>query len=48
VAIQDWSVTGADLTGVVKDDNLGVERIATLGGIVLGVSADVATADFLD
>ena len=25
VAIQDWSVSSTDLTGVVEDDDLGVE-----------------------
>ncbi len=48
VAIQDWCVTGADLTWVVQDDNLGVERLSSLWWIVLGVTADVTTTDFLD
>lgn len=48
VAIQDWSITGADLTRVVEDDDLGVEAVAALGGIVLGVTANVASSDFLD
>jgi hypothetical protein len=48
VAIQDWSVSSADLTGVVEDNDLGVEGVATLGGVILGVTADVSTTDFLD
>jgi len=48
VAIQDWSVTGTDLTGVVEDDDLGVEGGGTLWRIVLGVTADVSTTNFLD
>jgi hypothetical protein len=48
VAIEDWSVTSTDLTGVVEDDDLGVEGFGTLGGVVLGVTGDVATANFLD
>ena len=48
VAIQDWSVTSTDLTWVVKDDNLGVERIGTLWRIVLGITSNVTTTDFLD
>jgi hypothetical protein len=48
VAIQDWSISGTDLTRVVEDNDLGVERIATLGGVVLGVAAHVSTTDFLD
>ena len=48
VAVQDGSVTVADLTGVVKDDDLGVEGIAASRGVVLGVTGNVTTADFLD
>lgn len=48
VAIQDWSVTGTDLTWVVQDDDLGVERLSSLWWIVLGVTADVTTTDLLD
>lgn len=48
VAIEDWCVTGTDLTGVVKDDDLGVEGLGTLGGVVLGVTGNVATTDLLD
>ena len=48
VAIQDGSVTGTDLTGVVEDDDLSVEGRGLLGGVVLGVGGDVATADILD
>jgi hypothetical protein len=48
VAIQDWSVTSTDLTRVVKDDDLGVEGLSSLGRIVLGVTSNVTTTDFLD
>jgi len=48
VAIQNWSVTSTDLTRVVKNDNLGVERISSLGRVVLGVTGDVATTNLLD
>jgi len=48
VTIQDWGVTSTDLTRVVKDDDLGVEGLGTLGGVVLGVTGNVTTADFLD
>ena len=48
VTIKDGSVTGTDLTRVVKDDDLGVEGSGLLGGVVLGVGGDVATADILD
>lgn len=48
VAIEDGCVTGTDLTGVVEDDDLGVEGVATLGGVVLGVTGNVTTTDLLD
>jgi hypothetical protein len=48
VAIQDWGVTSTDLTGVVEDDDLGVEGVGTLGGVVLGVTGNVTTTNFLD
>jgi hypothetical protein len=34
VAIQDWCVTSTNLTRVVKDDNLGVEGLSSLGRTV--------------
>lgn len=48
VAVKNGSVTSTDLTGVVKDDDLGVEGLGTLGGVVLGVTGNVATTDLLD
>lgn len=48
VAIQDRSITVADLAGVVHQDDLGIEGLGTLGGVVLGVTSNVTTADFLD
>jgi hypothetical protein len=48
VAIQNRSITSTDLAGVVKDDDLGVERLGTLWRVVLGVTSDVTTANFLD
>jgi hypothetical protein len=48
VAIKDWSVTSTDLTRVVENDDLGVERLGSLGGVVLGVTSNVTTTDFLD
>lgn len=48
VAIQDWSVASTDLTRVVEDDDLGVEGLGTLGGVVLGVRGNVTTANLLD
>ena len=48
VAIKNRSVTSTDLTGVVEDDDLGVEGLGALGGVVLGVTGNVATTDLLD
>lgn len=48
VAVEDGRVAGADLTGVVEDNDLGVEAVAALGGVGLGVTGDVATTDLLD
>ncbi len=48
VAIEDGCVTSTDLTGVVEDNDLGVERLGTLGRVVLGVTGNVTTTDLLD
>jgi len=48
VAVEDGRVSGTDLTGVVQDDDLGVEGSGLLGGVVLGVGADVSSSDVLD
>lgn len=48
VAVEDGRVTVADLTGVVEDDDLSGEGLDTRGGVVLGVTSDVTTADILD
>jgi len=48
VAVQNGCVSGVDLTGVVEDDDLSEEVSAALGGVVLGVTSDVTTADLLN
>ena len=48
VAIKDRGVAGTDLTRVVQDDDLGLERLGALGRVVLGVTGDVAALDVLD
>jgi hypothetical protein len=48
MAVKNWGVASTNLTRVVKDDDLGIEGVGTLGGIVLGVTSNVTTADFLD
>ena len=48
VAIQDWRVSVADLSGVVEDNDLGGEVLGSAGGLVLGVGGDVSSLDVLD
>merc|ERR550534_1332108 len=48
VAIKDGAVAVGDLSGVVKDDDLGGEVSHTRGGLVLGVGGDVSSLDVLD
>jgi hypothetical protein len=48
VAVENRGVASTNLTGVVEDDDLGVEGSSFLGGVVLGVGSDVTTADILD
>merc|ERR1712024_9585 len=48
VAIEHRGVTLLDLTGVVQDDDLGVEALALGGGVVLAVRAHVTSSDVLD
>lgn len=47
VAVEDGSVASTDLTGVVEDDDLGVEGSGTQRGVVLGVTSNVATTNLL-
>jgi len=48
VAIQDGGVTVADLAGVVQHDDLSEEVGSSLGRVVLGVTSDETTTQFLD
>jgi len=48
VAIQNGGVASHDLTGVVHDDDLSLERSGLAGGVVLGVGSDHTTTDVLD
>lgn len=48
VAVENRCVTSADLSRVVHDNNLGVERSSLSGWGVLGVTGDVTTSDVLD
>jgi len=48
VAIEDWGVTFLDFTGVVQDDDLGVEGFRLHGGVLFGVGANVTSSDVFD
>lgn len=48
VTVENGGITGTDLTRVVKNDNLGVERSSLHRGVVLGVTTDVTSSDVLD
>lgn len=48
VAIKHWSVASLDLTGMVQNDDLSVESLNLLGGVILGVRGNVASLDVLD
>jgi hypothetical protein len=47
VAVKDRSIASADLTRVVENDDLSIEGVGTLWRVVLGVTGNVTTADFL-
>jgi len=47
MAIKDRSVTSTNLTRVVKNNNLSIERFSTLWWIVLGITSNIATTNFL-
>jgi hypothetical protein len=48
VAIEDRSVTSTNLSGVVEDDNLCVERSSLFSRVILRVRGDVSTTNILD
>ncbi|EDZ68717.1 hypothetical protein AWRI1631_163370 [Saccharomyces cerevisiae AWRI1631] len=48
VTIQNWRVTSRDLTWMVQNNDGSVERSATLWWIVLSVTTDVTSSDFLN
>ena len=48
VAVEDWRIACADLARVIKNDDLGIEGIGALGRIVLRITSNITTPDFLD
>ena len=47
VAIQDWTVSVGNLSGVVQDDNLGGEVGNSGCWLVLGVGCNISSLDVL-
>ena len=48
MAIEDGGVTSANLSGVVEDDDLGVEGSSLLSRVILRVGGDISTTNILD
>jgi hypothetical protein len=48
MAIKHWCVTCTNLTRVIEDDDLGIERVGALGWVILGVTSNITTTNFLD
>ena len=48
MAIEDWGISVHDLTWMVHDDNLSVERLGILSWLSLGVGGDVTSLDVSD
>lgn len=42
MAVEDRSVAGADLAGVIQDNDLGGEGLSAFGRVVLRVSGNIA------
>ena len=47
VAIKHRCVTSTDLAGVVKNNDLGIERFGTLRRVILRITSNVTTTDLL-
>ena len=48
MAIKDRSISGANLTRVVEDDDLSIEGRSLLRRVILGVRSDITAADIFD
>jgi len=48
VAVKNWSIASTNLTRVVEDNDLSVERSSLLGGVILGVGSNITTTNILD
>jgi len=47
VAIEHWGISSVDLTRVVEDDDLSIEVLSLLWGVVLGITSNHTTANIL-
>jgi len=48
VAIQHWGISVLDFSGMVHDDDLGVEKFNLFGRIVRSIGSDVSSLDVLN
>ena len=48
MAIEDGGVTSANLSGVVEDDDLGIEGSSLFSRVILRVGGDVSTTNIFD
>ena len=48
VTVEDWGISVSDLPRVVHQDDLSIERLGTLWWVVLGVTSNVTTTNFLN
>jgi hypothetical protein len=48
VAIKNWRITSTDLSGVIHDNDLGIERSSLLGRVVLAVTGNISTSNVLE
>jgi len=48
MTIKHRGIAGTDLTRVIEDNNLGIERSGLLGRVVLGVRCNITTTDILN
>ena len=48
VAVEHWSVSSANLARMVENDDLSIEGVGALWWVVLGVTSNITTTNFLD
>ena len=48
MTIENGSISSTNLTRMIQNNDLSIERFTSLGWIILGISTDVPSANFLD